>query len=378
MTGEIMAATPINLAGLTVGESGGAGWLGVADVPTLFREIEAASSIESLRTLGLRVLDLVRIASRPGTDLKTLVPQISRLNDAITLRLIVLLERTEGICLPDGATYLALGSEGRGDQTLRSDQDSAIVFVDDLSADKHPTIERFANRLVEALEEIGVPRCPGNVMASNPAWRHSLSGWKWLLDQWIAAPTPEHTLNFGLFQGLRALYGDKAIEKQLYDHILTSISRSSTFFPHMALHALRFPPPLTMFGRIRVERRGEQRGKVDLKKAGIFAVTVGASLLALEAGFIGGNTWGKLELLGRRGILSPRDQGSIETSFTFLVRFRLQWQLRHLAANGNLSNHVDPRAMTDKERRQFRQALKGIYPFLRIVNNHYRLNSIAH
>jgi CBS domain-containing protein len=343
----------------------------------LFREIEAAPSIDALRGLGVRMLDLVRIASRPSTDIKTLVPEISRLNDAITLRLIALLESTEGIRLPDGATFLALGSEGRGDQVLRTDQDSAIVFVDDLPTDKLPDIERFATRFVDALEEIGVPRCPGNIMANNLQWRHSLSEWKRLLDQWIAAPTPEHTLNFGMFQGLRALYGEKAMEKQLHDHILAAVRHSSLFLTHMALHALRFPPPLSMFGRIRVERRGEHRGKVDLKKAGIFAITVGTSLLALEAGFIGGSTWEKLELLGRRGVLAPDDLETIEKAFTFLVQFRLQWQLRELAANDKLTNHVDPLDMTDDERRQFRQALKGVTPFLRIMTNRYQLNLIS-
>jgi CBS domain-containing protein len=344
---------------------------------TLFREIEAAPSIDALRGLGVRMLDLVRIASRPGTDIKTLVPKISRLNDAITLRLIALLESTEGIRLPERATFLALGSEGRGDQVLRTDQDSAIVFVDDLPEDKLPDIERFATRFVDALEEIGVPRCPGNIMASNLQWRHSLSEWKRLLDQWIAAPTPEHTLNFGMFQGLRALHGEKVMAKQLHGHILAAVRHSSLFLTYMALHALRFPPPLSMFGRIRVERRGEHTGKVDLKKAGIFAITVGTSVLALEAGFIGGSTWEKLELLGRLGVLAPDDLETIEKAFTFLVQFRLQWQLRELAANDKLTNHVDPLDMTDEERRQFRQALKGVTPFLRTMNNRYQLNLIS-
>jgi CBS domain-containing protein len=344
---------------------------------TLFREVAAAASIDTLRALGIRMLEVVRVVSHPGADMKNLVPGISRLNDAITLRLIALLESTEGIRLPDGATYLALGSEGRGDQALRTDQDSAIIFVDDLPTDKLPDVERFANRLVAALEEIGVPRCPGNIMVSNPQWRHSLSEWKRLLDQWISAPTPEHTLNFGIFQGFRALHGDKSMEKPLHDHILAAVRRHSLFFPHMALHALRFPPPLSLFGRLRVERSGEHRGKVDLKKAGIFAVTVGTSLLALEAGFIGGSTWEKLERLGRLGILAPGDLAAIEKAFTFLVQFRLHWQLRELATNGKLTNHVDPQALSRQEGQQFRQALKGLTPFLRLLHSRYHLSFIA-
>jgi CBS domain-containing protein len=382
MTGESKTNEPSNPAR----------WIGGPDDPddpdvsngscnalflTHFREIETAPSIDALRSLGVRILDVVRITSRPGADIKNMAPKIARLNDTITLRLIALLESTEDIRLPDGATYIALGSEGRGDQILRTDQDSAIVFVDDLPADKRPEIERFATRIVDALEEIGVPRCPGNIMASNPQWRHSLSEWKRLLNQWIDIPTPEHILNFGMFQGLRALHGDKTVEKQLHDHILAATGRPTLFFPYMAVHALRFPLPLSMFGRLRVEHRGEHRGRIDIKKAGIFAITVGASLLALEAGFVDGNTWRKLELLGKLGILAPGDLETIENSFTFLVQFRLQWQLRELAANGKPTNHADPRAMTEEERRQFRQALKGVATFLRFMNNRYQLNLIS-
>jgi CBS domain-containing protein len=346
--------------------------------PSLYQEIEAAESIDRLRELGAKMLDIVRAAARTGADTKSIVHLISRFNSAITQRLIALLESAEGLRLPEGVAYLALGSEGRGEQTLCTDQDSAIVYIDDLPPEKLRDVERFATRLVDALEEIGFPRCPGNIMASTSQWRHSLTEWKRLLDQWITAPTPEHMLDFCMFQDLRPLYGDGTLCMQLRDHIRAAVRLPAFFFPNMACHAVRFPPPLTIFGRIRVEQSGEHKGKVDIKKAGIFAVTVGASLLALEAGFVGGNTWEKLELLGKRRVLTAGDLKTIEEAFTFLVQLRLQWQLRELAASGKPTNFVDPRVMTDKERYQFQQALKGVNAFLWIINNRYQLNFISH
>lgn len=343
----------------------------------LHQEIEAAQSIDRLRTLGVRMLEMVRFATRAGADTKSLVQLISQFNDAITVRLIALLDRLEGIRLPIGAAYLALGSEGRGEQTLRTDQDSAIVYVDDLPTEKLGEIERFSTRLVDALEEIGVPRCPGNTMAGNPQWRRSLSEWKRLIDQWITVPTPEHMVDFGMFQDLRALHGDKSLEDQLRDHILAVVQRHPFFLSNMAHHIVRFPPPLGMFGRIKVERSGEQRGKVDIKKAGIFAFTVGASLLALETGSIGGSTWEKLELLGQRGVISSNDLETVQDSFTFLVQLRLQRQLKALAAGDKPTNHVDPLIMTVKERDRFRQALKGAGAFLRIIRDHYQLDLVS-
>ncbi len=343
----------------------------------LYREIVTAPSIDALRTISVRMLDTANTAIRSGLGTKEVVLQISRLNNAITLRLINLLESNEGIHLPDGAVYLALGSEGRGEQTLRTDQDSAIVFRDDFPPEKLCIVERFAIRMVDALEEIGVPRCPGNIMASNPEWRRSVTEWKQLLNQWITVPTPEHMLNFGIFQDLRPIQSNLSLGTELRDYIRNSVHNTAFFFPNMACHAARFPTGLGMFGRIRVERRGDNKGKIDIKKAGIFAITVGVSLLALENGVNSGTTWDKLEILGKRNIFRDGDLKTIESAFTSLVHLRLQWQLRELLAGGTPTNFVDPQAMTDRERDTFRRALKGVDTFLYLFRNHYRLNSIS-
>lgn len=343
----------------------------------LYQEIVAAQSINALKVISVRMLGTTDDAIRSGIGTKDVVKLISRFNNAITLRLITLLENTEGISLPEGAAYLALGSEGRGEQTLRTDQDSAIVYSDDFPSQNLCHIEQFAARLVDALEEIGVPRCPGNIMASNPEWRHNLTEWKRLLNQWITVPTPEHMLNFGIFQDIRPLYGDLSLGTELRDHIRHSVHKTVFFFPNMACHAARFPPPLAMFGRIRTERRGENKGKIDIKKAGIFVITVGTSLLALESGIIGGTTWDKLELLGKHKIITAGDLRKIEEGFTYLVQLRLQRQLRELLAGGKATNYVDPRDMADIERDRFRNALKGVTIFLHLFRSHYQLGSIS-
>lgn len=342
----------------------------------LHQEIESAQSIDQLRKLGVRMLDMVTFASRAGADTGSLIQLISQFNDAITIRLIAVLDATEGIRLPEGAAYLALGSEGRGEQTLRTDQDSAVVYRDELPPKEVDEIARFSHRVMEALETIGVPRCPGNTMASNPNWRRSITGWKTLLDQWILTPTPQHMVDFGMFQDLRVQHGDGSLGQELHDHIRDSVRQHSFFLPNMARHVVRFPPPLGMFSRIKVERRGENRGKVDIKKAGIFAFTVGASLLALEAGITGGSTWDKLELLKQRGVIAAGDADRLIESYTFLVKLRLQRQLRSLAGGNPPSNHVDPMVLNDREREGFRQALKGVGTFLRIIRDHYQLDLV--
>lgn len=211
-------------------------------------------------------------------------------------------------------------------------------------------------------------------MACHPQWCHSVSEWQELLDLWIANPTPEHVLNFGKFQDLRALHGDETPVMQLCDHICASVQCHNWFFPNMARHVVHFPPPFTFFGNVRVEDSGKLNGMIDLKKLGIFAITTGASLLVLEYGIIGGCTWKKLEFLVKAGFFSNGDYETITNAFTFLVKLRLQQQLQDLYSGNPVTDCVDLRRMTANEHEQFRQALNGVKTFLWIFRDHYLLD----
>ncbi len=342
----------------------------------LNQEMEAADSIEELRDINGRILDMVRSAMSAGADTRSLVQLIAHFNEGFTQRIITLIENLEGISLPAKAAYLALGSEGRGEQTLRTDQDSAMVYADDITPAELDMCARFADRLVDALEFVGIPRCPGNTMASNPQWRHSLTEWLQILEQWISVPKGENMVNFGMFQDFRTIHGDESLERALHKFIYASTQRTKLFFPCVAKNIIRFPAPLGMFGRIKVEHGRKNRGKVDLKKAGIFAITEGASLLALEKNIDRGTTWNKLEMLEQLGVLSTEDSETIRDAFTSLVNLRLQLQLSDLAAGKTPGNAVDPQRLTEKSRNQLREALRGVNRFLRIINNHYQLNFI--
>jgi CBS domain-containing protein len=343
----------------------------------LTQEMQSAESIEELQEINSRILDMVRSAMGAGADTRSLVHLIAHFNDGFTQRIIALMETLEGITLPTRAAYLALGSEGRGEQTLRTDQDSALVYADDMSPTELDDCNRFANRLVDALEFVGIPRCPGNTMASNPQWQHSLSEWQQKLEQWISVPTGENMVNFGMFQDFRTIHGDPSLEKSLHSFVHKTTRTNTLFFPYVARNIVRFPAPLSMFGRIKVERKGANRGKVDLKKSGIFAITEGASLLALEHDIDMGTTWDKLEKLEQIGVLSARSCAIFSESFTQLVDLRLRRQLKDLAEGKAPGNAIDPLRLPEKTKNQLREALRGVNHLLRFIKDHYRLDSIS-
>jgi len=341
------------------------------------REVESAASLEELQRTNANLLKMVSFATRAGAGTRDVVRLIAHFNDTITKRVIGLLGEKEDVRLPSRAAYLALGSEGRMEQTLRTDQDSAVVYADDLTPGEVAEVERFSNRLIESLIRIGVPPCPGGTMANNPVWRRTVSGWKRALDQWITVLKSEHMVNFGMFQDLRTVHGNDALTADLKAHIRSTVARNSLFLPYVARNIIRFPPALGLFGRFRVEKSGEHKGKMNLKKAGIFAITEGVSLLALEVGVLDGSTWEKIEALRERGVLPKDDLGKLDEAFTTLVRLRLAVQLKALEAGQKPGNYVDPKFLSPGDTDGLRSALNTVGSFLRGIRERYKLDFIS-
>jgi CBS domain-containing protein len=343
----------------------------------LVQEIESAVTIDQLRQIGKKMIGMLKYAVSTNADAHSLVQLTGHFNDAFTERLIYILDIHHDVRLPAGAAYLVMGSEGRGEQTLRTDQDSAIVYRDDLSAEKLVKVRCFADRIVVALESVGVPLCPGNMMANNPDWCHSLSEWKELTAGWIARPSPENTVFFGVFQDLRVMHGETGFVEELHAHIIKNARINSIFFPGMARNIVRFKPPLGMFGRLQVEKSGKGRGKIDLKKGGLFTLTRGIGLIALEAGIMGGTTWDKLSRLHHLNIISDHDLETLDEAFTFLIKLRLVKQLIAISSGTEPGNLIDPLVLTDKERDQLRSAFKGVNTLIAILHSRYQLDMMA-
>lgn len=342
----------------------------------LIQEIEAAATIGQLTQIGLKLTDMLKYAVSTNADVQSLIQLIAHFNDAMTRRLIYVLDSREGIRLPEGAAYLVLGSEGREEQTLRTDQDSAIVYSDDLSPEKLIEVKLFADRIVTALESVGVPLCPGNMMANNPDWCHSLTEWKRLTESWIMMPSPDHTMFFGVFQDLRVLHGDPAFGEELHAHLCECTSSNTIIFPNLARTITAFKSPIGLFGRFLVEKKGENKGMLDLKKGGLFAITRGISLLALEAGITGGTTWEKMLRLEHLNIFSAGDIATIRESFTFLMKMRLERQLQAVSTGEIPSNFVDPQVLSEKERNRLKKALKGANSMITMLHTRYQLDVI--
>lgn len=342
------------------------------------RDIEDAESFEDLAEIHARVVEVVSYAFRTGARTDEVVRLISHFHDTITQRVFQLLLRDTDKAPTDRFSFLALGSEGRGEQTLKTDQDNAIVHADDLTDKEQAGLEAFSVRLIDSLVRIGVPPCPGGTMANRPQWRRSVSEWSRLLDQWISVPSPERMVNFGMFCDLRTVHGPPGYEQRLKQVILDAVGRNGLFLAYMARNILRFPPPLGLFGRLKVERSGPHKGEIDLKKSGIFAITEGVTLLALEVGILDGSTREKIDQLRERGALAVRDLDALAQAFDFLFYLRLRHQLNRLQRGEPPDNFIDPRGLSAVNMGRLKETLSAVEFFQRHIRQKFNLDLIPH
>lgn len=340
----------------------------------LIRDIDQAATLEDLKSYHDQIQDLVLHLVGTGVPTRELVRMIALLNDQLLMRLINLLRAGQFSDLTDKFAFVVLGSEGRREQTLTTDQDNAIIYADDLSAPEIAKIEAFSEQLIEALINIGIPPCPGGIMANKAFWRRSFSAWKEALYGWLASPLPENILNGSMFFDLRTVYGDQELEQGLKEMLAEHFRSEKMFLTHSAANVNRFRPPLSLFGGIKVEHSDQHRGQLDVKKAGIFAITEGAKALAMEAGIMTGGTRERIAALLERGVLKQKMAEDLEASYNFLVFLRLRCQVENIRGGKQPSNFITLAKLNHMEKGRLKLAFDEINAFHEFLRVHFRVH----
>lgn len=248
--------------------------------------------------------------------------------------------------------WVAFGSLARQEQALASDQDHAIITSDDLGPDDDAYFAELAEWLTAALEVCGFPRCTGDVMATNPRWRGSLSSWAGQFGAWLNSPTSEAVLNSSIFFDLRAVHGEHSLVAELQARVLSAAPRSPRFLGHLARHADDIEVPIGFLRGFVVEKQGSHRDRLDIKLGGITPIVDVARLYALR--------WGLPQVGTRPRLMAAAEHGvqvhNLLDAHEFLAYTRLQHQGRRVAAGLAPDNFIDPEDLSDFERRHLREA----------------------
>ena len=199
-----------------------------------------------------------------------------------------------------------LGSAGRGEQTLATDQDNAIVFADATEPEaQRRALLPLAERVNRALDQSGYPLCRGEVMAGNRRWCLSRSEWRECFAAWIDRPEPEALLNAAIFFDFRAVHGDRDLVAGLRDWLGGYARDRGGFLFLMVQNALGNQPPLGLVRDFALARGGDHPGTIDLKVNGVQPFVEPARIYSLADGVTATNTLDRLAAVAR----ARRDSG---------------------------------------------------------------------
>jgi CBS domain-containing protein len=326
----------------------------------VLRRVERLHARASLPGYAATVTEMASALLAGGLDATVIAGFVARLNDALVDRIVRLAEADLG-APPCPWAWLALGSEGRMEQTLLTDQDNALVWQGD-GDEIRAWFAGFAERVNSDLEAAGFPRCPGGYMAR--AWNGTVADWTRRFEEWVDAPSPEAILRGAIFLDLRRVAGP--LDVAPLERALAAAARSPVFLRFLARAALEFrPPPILL-----LTLRG--KASVDLKLHGIAPVVLLARCYALEQGGGTRSTVARLEEAAQSGRLPEDVFAAAAEAYRFLVGLRLRLQLARLSGGGAASSTVALADLTPVERSRLKDSLRAVKALQEAGALHFR------
>jgi signal-transduction protein with cAMP-binding, CBS, and nucleotidyltransferase domain len=325
----------------------------------LINEIEIAEDINALVRIYKRVPVLVKALIESGNNTVSITKIITSVTDAIHKRVIQLSFEDIGQP-PCKFAFMVMGSEGRGEQSLATDQDNAIIFeeVDHKLLESH---NKYFLALGEAvsrdLHTIGYHYCRGEIMARNLKWTQPLSVWKNYFSEWINNSNPKDVLEAAIFFDFRFIFGEEDLVNELREHVNNVSDNKAIFFFHMAQSVLKFKPPLNIFGQIVSD--GTDELILDLKKV-LLPLTSFIRLYSIREKLHQTNSIKRLEELFSRKVIDKSSYEELKQTYDFVTYLRLKFQIESISLNEIPGNNINLNNLTRIEVIRLKRCLSEI------------------
>ncbi len=320
----------------------------------LFRKVHKAGSIDELKTVFEGLMASVSKIAITGPNFFDLTRMLCSVHDAVVHKVIQILIGEQA---PAHFIWVHMGSSGRKEEIIATDQDNALIYMGDSPAE-------LANNISESLAQIGLPKCPGKYMASNSMWNQPLPVWKEYFKQWFADPVPYHLRYLSVFLDMRPVYGETALYNELLESIKPAVKAEAVKL--MAEDAIEIRPPLGIFGIL-----GLHQG-VDLKTYGTYPIVNGARVLAIDNGVWGiTNTKERLEALSANMTITSEMSHDLIESYGFLQDLRLRHQARAVLNKSRTNNLITAKELSHIDLLILKESLKVVAEFQKFLMKKY-------
>ncbi len=342
---------------------------------SLTKDIESQQTIEGLVPVSRKINNIVGLLMKEGAKASNITKVITEINDRLVRKVVEFAERKTGKP-PVAYSWVVFGSEGRKEQTFKTDQDNALIYADPETDAQAEEAKRyftdFAQYIRDGLTQCGFPLCPADYMATNPGWRQPVRVWKKYFSTWIATPTPDAVLHAVAFFDFRFMAGDPALAEELRDYLNVQLRDQKVFLGYLANMAIKNTPPIGFLKSFVVEKSGEHKDELNLKVKGFAPLVDIVRLFALEKGIRETSTLERIETL--RGIHTIVEDyaDDLEQAFEFIMLLRIHHQYAQISSGQQPDNFINPNKFSNLERRSIKEAFQLIAKIQDMIIERYK------
>jgi CBS domain-containing protein len=342
----------------------------------ILKEIKRAKRTREIREIRSKANLLLKSYLEQNIPLSHISKIISEVNDSVTIRVIELSLKKMETPPPVKFTWLALGSQGRKEQLLYTDQDNALIFEDVEQEKYQETKEYFlklAGHITKSLHKIGYEYCPAEMMASNPEWCLSLSEWKNQFNDWIMNIDEKAILLSSIFFDFNAIYGDTIMPKELTKSIFESLNNKNLLCTFLAKEAVASPSPLGFFKQFLVENNGDHKDFFNIKKRALMPLINAARLLVLSNNISEiNNTAQRFERLAEIEPQNKELYQSCSYAFKAVLKFKTKQGILH----NNSGRIIQLESLTKEEKLKLKRCFKPIREIQEVLSVRYNLANL--
>jgi len=326
--------------------------------------LERAQTVDDLQKVTQQIDDLVAGLSNKGVKTHYIAKLVNELHRKLQAKLWQILDKDHQFA---EVTFIVMGSEGRSEQVVRTDQDNAVIY--DASVNEQALAD-FCEAYSTELVALGFPPCPGHIMVSNPQWRLSEAAFAQQVVDWFENPSQERFMYLSILLDAQTVQGDPARLDRLKAVLAAQVQKRQMFLAQFARSVLQFDTPIGLFGRLITQK--DAGHSIDLKKGGIFPIIHGVRCLALEYGIAKTNTHWRIRDLINHHVFDERFGVELGETLNFLNTLRLQGMLHQKALDLPVDNAIKTDSLSQLQQDLLKDAFGVVNSFKKFVEQHYK------
>lgn len=326
-------------------------------------KIKNANKVEDLKIASNEFLNIIKSLQAKGVKIYHISNLIGQLNTKVYQKLYDLTLPNE---LRDSACLIVMGSEGRNEQIIKTDQDNALIVKDGVDVEQYrPYMQQLTNSLIE----LGYPPCDGNIMVSNPSWCKNFSDFKTSIINWINIPDMKGYLDLAIFMDSFAVAGDKELLITLKDYMFAK-AQNDVFMAYFAKSTTAFETPTAISSFI------GKNNLINIKKAAVFPIVQGIRSLCLKEKIKETTTVKRIKILEDRKIIDKKMAAEIIEAFDIVNTLRLTNHINLINNAKTISNELDTEALGKIERDLLKESFKIVNEFKKFISYIFKLDKI--